>query len=391
MSTRRKRPFIQPMLISAVITTMIILVAFLLLQGADETAVALRDQWHLSKQSHALLKLGAAISGIVAAFLSLGFGLGGVLLLSSKRNRRRFRQWRSLFVTAVCIAMTATVVWATTDGLSLTQVGSKTFTFELKFRDASFFSQAWETLDKRPSRIRANESPEKSPQDKASPNLVFRGPADNGLKLALTFDDGPHPSRTKQILDALKREEARATFCVLGNRLNGATAKRLLRRMVAEGHSIASHSMTHPDLTQLSESELDYEIGDSVRIVKEACGQDVRYLRPPNGLHDKKLCATLKERFGLTTLHWNLDPTDWKQGRTAEEIVNYVVTNARPGGIVVMHDIKAETVKALPIILKELRAKGFDLCTIDELLGTPSTSPSSRSRDRTPPANPQSS
>lgn len=191
--------------------------------------------------------------------------------------------------------------------------------------------------------------------------------------MALTFDDGPDDVFTPQILDILKQNGVRATFFLMGRR---AWARpELVRRIVAEGHEIGNHTWNHPQLTKLPPDKVRLELGETDRFLRTLTGKPVKVFRPPYGDQDP---ALLREatNLGYSTVLWNIDSLDWKHGMTRCGVLEQVLPNMRPGAIVLEHSAGgngenlADTVQALPIIIKTLRSQGYTLVTVSELLGT---------------------
>jgi peptidoglycan-N-acetylglucosamine deacetylase len=148
-----------------------------------------------------------------------------------------------------------------------------------------------------------------------------------GGVVALTFDDGPAPA-TSELLDILAREGLRATFFVLGKHV--AQYPDLARRIVADGHAIANHSYTHPDLTTLPGGEIESELRRTQQAVLEVTGADVVFARPPYGESNDEVSRQLSTA-GLEEVIWTVDSRDWT-GVSAEELLR-AVAMTQPGGV----------------------------------------------------------
>lgn len=188
-----------------------------------------------------------------------------------------------------------------------------------------------------------------------------------GPVIALTFDDGPWPGQTEQILAILQERQAVATFFMLGNRIE--MAPDLARAVAASGSAIGIHSWSHRTFSTLPPDQLDWEITATRRYVQEITGVTPRFIRTPGGEITPTILDAIS-RAGLTSALWTIDPKDWQKGATAESITNSVLGMAYPGGIVVMHDggsNRAATIAALPGIIDGLRAAGYRLVTLDEI------------------------
>lgn len=181
--------------------------------------------------------------------------------------------------------------------------------------------------------------------------------------IALTFDDGPNPATTPQILDTLKRHNAKATFFILGQNIPGNEA--ILKRIVSEGHEVANHTMTHPNLTSLSVEQIRQEIENTQQLIKEVTGKTPVIMRPPYGAFNKMVMDTM----GLPAIHWGVDTLDW-QHRNPQAILQIVQSATYPGSIILMHDIHQPTADGLPAVMEYLAGQGYSFGTVSELLGS---------------------
>lgn len=184
--------------------------------------------------------------------------------------------------------------------------------------------------------------------------------------VALTFDDGPSQYSDK-VLDVLKEKKAKATFFDLGEQALAWPAVE--KRMAAEGHQVASHSNTHPNMPDLSESAMRADIEDSFANIKTASGVSTTVFRSPYGAFGVKQWAAAGDLIGMNVL-WDIDTEDWKLPG-ADAIHDAVLDNAHNGAIVLMHDgggDRSQTVEALPKIIDDLRKAGYEFVTIDQLI-----------------------
>ena len=179
-------------------------------------------------------------------------------------------------------------------------------------------------------------------------------------KIALTFDDGPHPVYTEELLDGLKKRKVMATFFLIGNNIEGN--EEIVKRMAEEGHLIGSHTYNHVQLNKLSESKAKEEILKGCNKIYETTGVCPSFVRPPFGEWKKNLdfCVTMLPVF------WNVDSLDWKLQNT-EKIVKRVVKDVKEGDIILMHDIFKESVDAAEIFIPQLLQEGYQLVTVSEL------------------------
>lgn len=198
--------------------------------------------------------------------------------------------------------------------------------------------------------------------------LTSDDPRAKGKKVVmLTFDDGPAAEKdggaTAQILDILKRENIKATFFVTGY---GARNQALLKREIAEGHTVGTHTVTHPNLSKLQTKEaIEKEILPVNALVEKLTGKPVKYFRPPFGMYNDPhgyVKEVARERE-FEIINWTTGSLDW-QYRDPAKVTDQVLKTIMPGGIVLMHDTHKWTAEALPMIIKGLREKGYEFVTI---------------------------
>jgi peptidoglycan/xylan/chitin deacetylase (PgdA/CDA1 family) len=181
--------------------------------------------------------------------------------------------------------------------------------------------------------------------------------------VALTFDDGPDPVNTPKILDLLKRNQARATFCVVGTRVQ--TYPSLIRRIVAEGHTLCNHSWQHRlDLGTQAPAEIDADLVRTNAAIRAAAPDaPIRFFRAPGGNFTPALARSARA-LGMTPLLWQVDPRDWDSttfgtgAPLAAHVVSAVGAAVRPGSIVLSHDGgHPDTVDAYAELLPALKAR----------------------------------
>ena len=182
--------------------------------------------------------------------------------------------------------------------------------------------------------------------------------------IALTFDDGPVPG-TAKLLDTLKANKAHATFFVLGSQV--ATNADILKREVAEGNEVGNHTYTHATLAGAPMAKIEEEIAKTQDAIKLVLGTSPVLLRPTYGATDKQLDAVAKQD-NLAQILWTVDTDDWRDHNSAL-IEKRVLKGAKPGHIILMHDVRPTTVAAVPNILKKLAAQGYTFVTVSELYG----------------------
>ncbi len=186
-------------------------------------------------------------------------------------------------------------------------------------------------------------------------------PGEETKKIALTFDDGPHPRYTEELLDGLAERDVKATFFLLGQNIEGR--EEIIERMAREGHLIGNHTYYHVDITRLSQREACREILDTSEKITAITGQPVEYIRPPFGNWDKELeCEVM-----MLPIFWSVDTLDWTT-KNEDQIVQKVVTKIEENDIILMHDSYDSTVKAALRIVDLLQAEGYEFVTADELI-----------------------
>lgn len=185
--------------------------------------------------------------------------------------------------------------------------------------------------------------------------------AETKPKVALTYDDGPHPVYTGQILDILAARNVPATFFVIGK--NVENGSEVLQRMQEEGHLICNHTYDHVDLSQLSPTDACLQLCRTSDVIEEVTGVRPMFFRPPFGEWEK----LLSECTDMLPVLWTLDTLDWK---TQDSMQSYdkVVNHVKENDIILMHDFYAETVTATEYIVDYLLEEGYDLVTVDELI-----------------------
>ncbi len=203
--------------------------------------------------------------------------------------------------------------------------------------------------------------------------VIWQGPRE-GKRVAITFDDGPHPVYTPRVLDILKQYNVRACFFVLGYKAK--THPELITRMIAEGHEVASHGFHHHFPWFLGPRAIIREVREASRVIAEITGQPPRLYRPPWGLFN--LFSLLHSfLFGQRVVLWSFMSWDWGRRCTPESITRQVLSRVRDGSILVFHDsddtpgatpgAPAKMLAALPMILQELQRRGLAIAPLAEL------------------------
>lgn len=182
----------------------------------------------------------------------------------------------------------------------------------------------------------------------------------NKPMVALTFDDGPYSKVTRKILKVLKKNDSRATFFVVGNRVEDYA--ETLKMTYDQGNQIGSHTYDHSDLSKMNAKQIKKEVDKTNKAVSKVIGCDTTALRPPYGNVSKKMRKTVP----VSMYYWSLDSEDWKS-RNVDSILKRCKT-VEDGDIILMHDLYPTTAKAVEKLVPKLTKKGFQLVTIDELM-----------------------
>jgi peptidoglycan-N-acetylglucosamine deacetylase len=198
-------------------------------------------------------------------------------------------------------------------------------------------------------------------------------------KLAISFDDGPDPRWTPKILDILKEKQVPAAFFVVGE--EASKSPGILKRAYAEGHSIGNHTYSHPNLDEISPTQLKWELNITQRLIESTLGVKSILFRPPYGIdHQPEYAEEVAQlpgaqEMGYLIIGQKIDPHDWRQpyGKQvpAQEIIDGVLHQADSGNIILFHDgggDRSQTVAALPVIIDKLRARGFQFVSVAELV-----------------------
>ena len=211
------------------------------------------------------------------------------------------------------------------------------------------------------------------PENSFYGETITSGKVVDGKKLvALTFDDGPYPPFTQELVAVLEEKQVKATFFVAGN--NASKYQEVVRLMSGQGHEVALHAGEHKDFLKLNGSELAGNISSGKKVLEELTGKPVKYIRPPHGFRDWAVMEAASDA-GLEVVNWSVIPRDWTNPG-AQVIADRVCKDVFPGAIVLLHDGDApsqtasreQTVEATAIIIDELRKQGYNFVTVSQLL-----------------------
>lgn len=195
------------------------------------------------------------------------------------------------------------------------------------------------------------------------PAQLARGPV-TGRQIALTFDDGPHPAYTPQILRILRQNHVRATFFVVG--MMAEQYPKLIKAELGGGHAVGNHTYHHVNLTRIPPKYVATEIDACGDVLEAISGARPHLFRPPGGDYNGQV-AHISHKLGYTMVLWTDDPGDYASPGTGT-IDRRTLDKISDGGIILIHDGVQETVNLLPRLIQELKARGFVFVTIDEWL-----------------------
>lgn len=189
-------------------------------------------------------------------------------------------------------------------------------------------------------------------------------------KVALTFDDGPDIRFTPKVLDALKANQVKATFFVLG--AQSSTHPDIVRRIVNEGHVIGNHSYSHANLPKLTVDKFQSQIISTENVLQGLIGYAPKLIRPPYGAINEEQVRWIADHHYLI-VNWNVDSLDWKS-LSSNQVLTNIMQQTKPGSIILQHSGGADsqdlsgTVQAIGPLISKLKAAGYTFVTVPELL-----------------------
>ncbi len=198
---------------------------------------------------------------------------------------------------------------------------------------------------------------------------VYHAHENSSMKIALTFDDGPHPILTPKILDILKKHKVHATFFLVGE--NVKNYPDLAQRILREGHEIGNHTYTHGRVSERGFFEMRREIELCEAAIYEQTEYKTKLLRPPEGILDSKIKSISRE-MDYSVILWNIDTKDWAHA-APQSICRNVVEHISPGSIILMHDyigFDSPTPEALELFLPILLERGYQFSVVSDLIGS---------------------
>lgn len=201
----------------------------------------------------------------------------------------------------------------------------------------------------------------------SSDQPVIRSGDPNSKRIALTFDDGPHPYKTDAVLDLLRQYGIKATFFVIGE--NVSYYPEPLKRAVALGHEIGNHTYHHALMSQACAQNVAEEIEMTEDIILRTAGYRTKLFRPPEGAYNENALSVIRSKDYRVIL-WTVDTRDW-ENTSAEDMVKTVMSGVRGGSILLFHDYmgkKSHAMEALRILIPKLLSQGYEFVTVSELI-----------------------
>ena len=192
-------------------------------------------------------------------------------------------------------------------------------------------------------------------------NTMQKTESEREMRIALTFDDGPHPVYTKMLLDGLAERDVKASFFVVGKNIPGN--EDLIARMEEEGHLIGNHTYDHVKICSMSGEDACRQVEKTSALVREITGHDTEFIRPPFGAWNKEMECSLT----MIPVLWDVDPLDWTTKNTAL-VEERILKNVQGGDIILLHDLYQSSVEAALGIIDRLKAQGYEFVTVDQLI-----------------------
>ncbi len=271
-------------------------------------------------------------------------------------NWNRYRCW---LLPALCLGLLLTLPIMRIHAQQLTE--PKVKVAERDYANDPYWQQARKEVYKGAEELQAQHETELRRGWKLA--TFLRGNT-RRKEIAFTFDDGPHPLFTPQLLKILHDEKVPATFFVVGEMAE--KYPDLIRAEVADGHDVGNHTYHHVNLTKILSADVATEIQACADVIKRITGQTPHLLRPPGGDYDKGVAETA-EALGYTTILWTDDPGDYTSPGDPV-IFKRTIEHISPGGIILLHDGIQETIDMLPKLITAMRKRGYKFVTVDQLM-----------------------
>lgn len=194
---------------------------------------------------------------------------------------------------------------------------------------------------------------------------------DKDKRVALTFDDGPSLAMTPEYLKVLQEKGVHATFFLIGSQVERRPGLAAL--IADDGNEIGNHTYSHLNLKKSSITDAVKDILKGQGIIARDSHQKLFLLRPPGGELNEPVIHEI-QKLGYKIVLWNIDPQDWQKDATPKQITNNIMTNLRPGSIILLHEGKTPTLEALPQLIDDIKKQGYEIGTVSELLAPSSPS-----------------
>lgn len=191
---------------------------------------------------------------------------------------------------------------------------------------------------------------------------IMRG-SGSRRNLALTFDDGPEPILTAKLLSILKSLDVKATFFVIGEKVD--RHPELVEKMIAEGHEVENHSYYHLRMARIPQEMITWEIQQGAKAIERITGKRPMFLRPPGGEYTSSVTAACAQCQSILAL-WSQDPADYEQP-SHQVITQRLLQTTRNGGIILLHEKVRPTMQALPAFVATARERGYQFVRLDEM------------------------
>lgn len=196
---------------------------------------------------------------------------------------------------------------------------------------------------------------------------IYRKHENESKKIALTFDDGPHPRYTSQILDLLDQYNIKATFFIVG--VNATHYSDVLAEINNRGHEIGNHTYSHPHISRVNQTTLKREIEECEETIYQLTDCKTKLFRPPEGMIDSALLNALRN-LDYRIILWDIDTRDWAH-TSPNDIAEQVINKVSSGDIILMHDYigkNSPTCEAMKIFIPVLKEQGYQFVVVSELI-----------------------
>lgn len=201
---------------------------------------------------------------------------------------------------------------------------------------------------------------------------AFRNGPHTAKHVALTFDDGPSAAFNARFLALLQKEKVPATFFMIGR--NVTSSPEIVKSTADAGFEIGAHTMNHPNPARMTDDQMQREMLDECELIQGITGKRPRFYRPPYGMVTRAEREIARDN-GLVLVTWSIDTKDWESRSSAESIHAVIMRDLHPGAIILMHEIKAHTIDALPRIIADIRAKGYEIVPVSQLIEEAAVAP----------------